>query len=263
LVKLRNKEKLRLTLYVKLPDFFNRGFCQITTESKLITLWSDQPFQKIGSLLTQDREWLGDFNIQIINGSVTECSRKFSMKNISVNPNELDDNLNSLLNTYFDQFIIEDLISVKVGVDLAPEDINIQIPLIYHKTQSSDLPCNPDYEELADLYLSKGIAPLQSAIGDWLQKNSLIDQDPSDNLSYFNQISMTVFDIASKKSNTLASRDLKKATFTIKIPFELQDYYSYQPVQSQIELAKEAMALINTGFFDKAITELINLTLPR
>ena len=70
---------------------------------------------------------------------------------------------------------------------------------------------------------------------------------------------MTVFDMASKQSKTLISHDLKIASFTLKVPFKPQDYYSYQPVQSNLELAEEGMSLINTGLFDKAITQLINI----
>jgi hypothetical protein len=258
-VKVLDSKVISVHLMVSFhPDFFNQGFCQIRTEEKLITLWSEKPFKKSGSLLTHDREWSGIFKIQIINGVASECSRQFSMKNIVENQSVLGRNFNSHLNTCFDKFVIDDLISVKTGSDLPPVDIDIQIPSIQY-TKIFSLSCNPDYEELTDLYLSKGLAPLQSAIFDWLTENNLIDKDPSDSLSYFNQISMTVLDIASKTSKSLATHDLKVATFTLKVPFELQDYYSYPPVQSQKELAIEAMRLINTGFFDRAITELINI----
>ena len=66
------------------PEFFNRAFCQIKTKEQTITLWSNQPFIKSGSIPTHDREWKGTFSIQIINGSISRISRDFSMKSASV-----------------------------------------------------------------------------------------------------------------------------------------------------------------------------------
>jgi superfamily I DNA/RNA helicase len=50
----------------------------------------------------------------------------------------------------------------------------------------------------------------------------------------------------------------KLASFSLKVPFEPDDFGSYMPVLSNRELASEAMRLINTGFFNTAISMLIN-----
>jgi hypothetical protein len=116
----------------------------------------------------------------------------------------------------------------------------------------------PNYEELTELYLSKGVAALNSSILVWLNENYLSDNNPLIQGSYLNQISRTVFEMAAKKSQVLASHNPKTAIFTLKFPFEPIDYSLHKPVQTHLSLANEGMALINTGFFNKAITELIN-----
>jgi hypothetical protein len=116
----------------------------------------------------------------------------------------------------------------------------------------------PNYEELTELYLSKGVAALNSSILVWLDENHLSDKNPFIQGSYLNQISRTVFEMASKYSKTLASHHSKNAIFKLKFPFEPTDYPLHKPVKTHLPLANEGMALINTGFFNTAITELIN-----
>ncbi|MGI0496367.1 hypothetical protein [Limnospira platensis] len=124
-----------------------------------------------------------------------------------------------------------------------------------------ELEVEPDYPSLVDLYLSEGTAGLMPAILDWLVESGQIyhEEPTSALLNRVNQVSMTVYDIASKQAQNLASRDLKLAEFTLKIPMEPDDFISYLPVQKNRLLATEAMRLINTGFFDSAITFLINV----
>ncbi|MFB2938753.1 hypothetical protein ACE1B6_26170 [Aerosakkonemataceae cyanobacterium BLCC-F154] len=122
------------------------------------------------------------------------------------------------------------------------------------------LETEPDYSSFVDLYLSQGTAGLTSAILDWLVQTEQVYQGepPAALLNRLNQIAMTVYDMASKQTQTLASQDLKLAAFTLKVPMEPEDFSGYQPVMNNRELATEAMRLINTGFFDTAITFLIN-----
>jgi hypothetical protein len=122
------------------------------------------------------------------------------------------------------------------------------------------LEVEPDYSSLVDLYLSQGTAGLLPAIFDWLLQTEQIyhGEPPSDLLNRANQVAMTVYEMASKQAHTLASQDLKLAEFSLKLPLEPDDFGGYQPVINNLELATEAMRLINTGFFDPAITFLIN-----
>lgn len=122
------------------------------------------------------------------------------------------------------------------------------------------LDVEPDYSHLVDLYLSQGTAGLTPAILDWLIETGQIYQGehPTALINRVNYIGMTVYDIASKQTQTLASKDLKLGSFTLKVPIEPDDFGDYQPVLNNRELATEAMRLINTGFFDAAITFLIN-----
>lgn len=124
----------------------------------------------------------------------------------------------------------------------------------------SFLEVDPDYQNLTNLYLSQGVAALTSTILDWLIQSSQIceGETPSTVLNRVNQIAMTVYEMASKQSKILTSHDLKLASFTLKIPFKPDDFGSYAPVMNNRGLATEAMRLINTGFFDAAITALIN-----
>lgn len=257
------------------PDFANQGFCQIKTEDNVITFWSEQPFSKSGSLLTNNREWSGIFRLQIINGVISQCYRKFSMKNIQ------QQNSSAFPEEAVDIFQIEDIICTRVGVDLPPEEIDLQTPLMnfpigkstqlqnktYSHTLQNDDSNNvevftrpePNYQKLVELYPSKGVDALNLAISDWLQQNTLDTKvDIYHHINNLNQIAMTVYEMASKQSQNLASHDPKLCTFTLKVPFEPIDYYSYPPVQNNLPLAQEGMSLINTGFFDKPITDLIN-----
>ncbi|MFM6396135.1 hypothetical protein [Planktothrix sp.] len=122
------------------------------------------------------------------------------------------------------------------------------------------LEVEPDYSSLVDLYLSQGTAGLLPVIFDWLLQTEQIyhGERPSDLVNRANQVAMTVYEMASKQSQTLASQDLKLAEFTLKIPLTPDDFGGYQPVRNNLGLATEAMRLINTGFFDPAITFLIN-----
>lgn len=244
------------------PNFFNRAFCQIRTTKDTITLWSDQPFQKTGSLSTQDREWAGVFKIQVINGSTSQVDRKFSMKNSSIEKDKgsRQSGKSSSLSP-IDHFSIEGLLSVRVAKDRSPEKISLQTPsadIDVEKASDSKTTLSPDYEQLTDLYLSEGVSPLQSAIFEWIREHDPSYTNDENSSEEFDQIATTVLDIASKKSKTLASQDPKQANFELKVPFEPSDYSSYRPVQSNLTLARKAMVLINSGFFDNAINELIN-----
>lgn len=244
------------------PSFFNRAFCQIRTKEDVITLWSDQPFQKTGSLSTQDREWACVFKIQVINGSTSQVNKKFSMKNASVAKDKSIREIGGPSSlSPLDYFLIEGLLSVGIGKDRSPEKISLQIPstdIDIEKASDSQTVPSPDYEQLSDLYLSEGLVPLQSFIFEWIREHDSSYISDEDSSEEFNQIATTVLDIASKKSKNLASQDLKKASFELKVPFEPSDYSSYRPVQSNLALARKAMVLINSGFFDNAINELIN-----
>jgi hypothetical protein len=122
------------------------------------------------------------------------------------------------------------------------------------------LKLEPDYDMLVDLYLDKGVAGLMPCVIDWLKYTGQIysGESSSDLQNRINQVSMTVYSIASKRIQNFASHNIQIASFTLDIPFEPQDYGNYKPVQSNLELAREAMCLINTGFFDGAITYLLN-----
>jgi|GEM_PF-3095356 len=50
----------------------------------------------------------------------------------------------------------------------------------------------------------------------------------------------------------------KRGKFNLLVPSQPSDYGTYSPVRDNPELALEGMRLFNTGFFDEAITELIN-----
>lgn len=125
---------------------------------------------------------------------------------------------------------------------------------------NSFLETEPDYQNFVDIYLSQGVASLTSAIFNWLAESSQLYEldSPSILINRVNQIGIKVYEIASKQSTNLASHDLKLASFTLKIPFETEDFGSYLPVTNNRELAREAMCLINTGFFDASITLLLN-----
>ncbi len=122
------------------------------------------------------------------------------------------------------------------------------------------LETEPDYTHLVNLYLFQGTAGLTSAIFDWLVETKQIyhGETPSALLSRINQVSMTVYNIASKQVQSLTSHDPKLAAFMLKFPLQPEDFQGYQSVLSNRELATEAMRLINTGFFDGAITFLLN-----
>ena len=78
------------------------------------------------------------------------------------------------------------------------------------------------------------------------------------NLDRLNKIGETVYVLASKHSKTLSSKELKQGIFNLCLPAEPSDYGSYPSVYNNPELALEGMRLFNTGFFNKAISELIN-----
>jgi hypothetical protein len=130
------------------------------------------------------------------------------------------------------------------------------------KNQEIDLKIKPDYTMLVEIFLEQGPSALLEAIFAWLGETGQISEDVKVNtvLNCVNKITRTVYELAAKESKTLASRDLKLASFTLKIPFEPDDsgFASYLPVVKNKDLAREAMCLINTGFFDTAITYLIN-----
>lgn len=131
----------------------------------------------------------------------------------------------------------------------------------YGKAPSDiELKINPDYTRLVEIFLNQGSSALIEEIFAWLGKTGQIHEGekvPSI-LNCVNQITRTVYELASKESKTLASTDLKLASFTLKVPVELEDFGSYLPVVNNQDLAREAMCLINTRFFDPAITCLIN-----
>lgn len=243
------------------PNFFNRAFCQIRTDEDTITLWAEQPFQKTGSLSTRNREWSGAFKLQVVNGTTSQVDRKFSMRNASIEDNNVHQVDKSSNLSSFDYFSIEGLLSVKVAKDLPPEKISLQLPspeTDVEKASSSLTKPVPDYDRLVDLYLSAGIAPLQQAIFEWIREHDSSYTSDEDSSEEFNQIANTVLDISSKRAKSLASRDPKRANFELKVPFEPSDYSSYRPVQSNLVLARKAMALINSGFFNDAVNDLIN-----
>jgi hypothetical protein len=122
------------------------------------------------------------------------------------------------------------------------------------------LEIDPDYQNLVDLYLEKGLGALTLALFNWLlESGQVYEKDsPLSVLSRVNQIGMTVCEMASKQSKTLTSHKLKLASFNLKIPLEPDDFGSYMPVVNNREIAIRAMSLINSNFFDTAITMLIN-----
>lgn len=123
----------------------------------------------------------------------------------------------------------------------------------------------PDYLPLVNAYLKYGSSHLNLKIREWLE-----DNDPSyiayqniegklvPNLDRVNKIAETVYTLASKQSKIMSSKDPKRGRFNLSVPSEPDDYGTYAPVRDNPELALEGMRLFNTGFFDKAITELIN-----
>lgn len=139
-------------------------------------------------------------------------------------------------------------------------DSNFGLNWWQKENTDSSLEVDPDYQNFTDLYLSQGGAALTSAIFDWLNQNSQIYKGDTSStvLNHVNQIAMTVYEMASKQVKTLASYDLKLTSFNLKLPFEPDDFGSYAPVANNRGLATEAMRLINTGYFDTAITMLIN-----
>jgi len=122
------------------------------------------------------------------------------------------------------------------------------------------LEIEPDYQDLVDLYLEQGVAGLAARLFDWLlESGQVYEKDsPLSVLSRVNQIGMTVCEMASKQSKNLSSYEFKLASFTIKVPFLIEDFGTYMPVVNNQELALQAMRLVNSGFFDTAITMLIN-----
>jgi hypothetical protein len=123
----------------------------------------------------------------------------------------------------------------------------------------------PDYQFLVDEYLKNGSSHLIFKIQEWMEDNDPphvayqnIGGNLVPNLDRVNGIAETVFVLASKQSKTLSSQDLKRGRFNLLVPSEPSDYGTYAPVRDNPELALEGMRLFNTGFFDQAITELIN-----
>jgi hypothetical protein len=123
----------------------------------------------------------------------------------------------------------------------------------------------PDYQALVDEYLKHGSAHLIAKVQEWMEKNDPphvayqnIDGKLVINLNRLNKIGETVYILASKHSKTLSSKEPKHGRFNLRIPAEPGDYGNYFPVRNNPELALEGMRLFNTGFFDKAVTELIN-----
>ncbi|MCT7983057.1 hypothetical protein NG796_07100 [Laspinema sp. A4] len=126
--------------------------------------------------------------------------------------------------------------------------------------QEIELKIKPDYTRLVEIFLNQGSPALIEAIFAWLGETGQIHagEKAQTLLNCVNKITQTVYELASKNSKTLASMDFKMAGFTLKVPFETDDFESYLPVVKNKDLAREAMCLINTGFFDIAITYLIN-----
>ncbi|MEC4814525.1 MAG: hypothetical protein SAK29_14800 [Scytonema sp. PMC 1069.18] len=124
----------------------------------------------------------------------------------------------------------------------------------------------PDYQALVDEYLKHGSAHVISKIQEWMQENDpphlacqiLEDGKVVPNLDRLNKIGETVYVLASKQSKTLSSKEPKQGTFNLRLPAEPSDYGTYPSVYNNPELALEGMRLFNTGFFNKAINELIN-----
>jgi hypothetical protein len=125
-----------------------------------------------------------------------------------------------------------------------------------------ELKIKPDYTIFVEIFLNQGSSALIEAIFAWLGETGQIyegEKVPT-LLNCVNTIAETVYELASKQSKNLASKDLKMASFTLNVPLEPDDmgFVSYLPVVKNKDLAREAMCLINTGFFDTAITCLIN-----
>lgn len=139
-------------------------------------------------------------------------------------------------------------------------DPNYGKPWWQQQNQHIKLEAEPDYTHLVELYLSQGSAEVIAAIIEWLGQTGQVynGETPSTLLSKVNQVSMTVYNLASKQVQNLASHDPKLAAFKLKIPCEPDDYAYYQPVVKHRKLATEAMRVINTGFFDGVITFLLN-----
>ena len=131
-------------------------------------------------------------------------------------------------------------------------------------TEGENLP-EPDYKSFVDEYLKYGSSHLIVMIQEWMEDHypphiayQNIDGKLVPNLNRLNKIAETVYVLASKQSKILSSQDPKRGKFNLRVPSEPGDYGTYAPVRDNPELALEGMRLFNTGFFDKAITELIN-----
>ncbi len=123
----------------------------------------------------------------------------------------------------------------------------------------------PDYKSFVDEYLKYGSSHLIVKIQEWMEDNDPphiayqnIDGKLFPNLDRLNKITETVSVLTSKQLKILSSKDLKEGRFNLRVPSLPSDYARYAPVRDHPELALEGMHLFNTGFFDKAITELIN-----
>lgn len=139
-------------------------------------------------------------------------------------------------------------------------DPNFGKPGSFRSDQEFRLEVEPDYPYFIDVYLSEGSSGLICAIQEWLLETDQIhsNEPPFALTSRLNQVSMTVYSMAAKQVQSLASQSPKLAEFTLKIPMEPEDFGRYAPVQNNVALATEAMRLINSGYFNNAITFLIN-----
>jgi len=140
-----------------------------------------------------------------------------------------------------------------------PSSNNDAIPI------EGEILAKPDYQSLVDEYLKYGSSHLTVKIQEWMEDNDPlhiasqnIDGKLVLNLDRLNKIAETVYVLASKQSKLLSSKDQKRGRFNLCVPSELSEYGASAPVHDHPELALEGMRLFNTGFFDKAITELIN-----
>ncbi|MEI6829365.1 MAG: hypothetical protein WCK64_05865 [Synechococcaceae cyanobacterium ELA445] len=122
-----------------------------------------------------------------------------------------------------------------------------------------------DYQFLVNEYLENGPLELAASIMGWMVKHDpphlayqTVDGKVLPNLDRLNKIEETVYILASKHSKVFSSKDLKRGEFKLRTPLDPDYFASHAPVRDNPELALEGMLLVNTGFFDKAITDLIN-----
>ncbi len=123
----------------------------------------------------------------------------------------------------------------------------------------------PDYQSLVEEYLQHGASHLAQLVRDWIEENDpphiaygTFEGKTVTNLARLNQISETVYVLASQYSKALSSVNPQRGKFKLLSACEPGYWQTYPSVQKSPELALEGLRLYNTCFFDEPITDLIN-----